>query len=200
MIACEGKKGEKKGRETGARTETGECKSFEKRRLGERKEPSQAENSTRDVSAYPLSGEDDAVAHDVAWALQPRNPRPLALLLTRGGWSGGHDKGLDLPARSSDGAACAVHHPPWNAFAEDPADAILPHGSIHDAEGDSTTASWRVSRRRGSSWKCERHRTSVKARARARVRVESCGAEAVRKVHFGKAVSRVDREDTPNRG
>jgi len=30
---------------------------------------------------------------------------------------------------------CAVH-PPWNAFGEDPADAVEPYGSIHDVEGD----------------------------------------------------------------
>lgn len=51
--------------------------------------------ASRDIRAAGLP-EDDVVVRGIAWASRPRDPYPLALLLTRG-WSGGHDEGLHSP-------------------------------------------------------------------------------------------------------
>jgi len=61
--------------------------------------------------------------------------------------------------RLPDGAACAVH-PLWSALGEDLADAVEPHGSIHDAEGE----------RRRPGGACSVPKVTVKVRARARAR------------------------------
>lgn len=50
--------------------------------------------ASRDIrAAGPLKND---IIRGIAWVSWPRDPYPLALLLTRG-WSGGHDKGLHSP-------------------------------------------------------------------------------------------------------
>lgn len=84
--------------------------------------------------------------------------------------------------RLPDGAACAVH-PPWNALGEDPADAVEPHGSIHDAEGGRP----RPGRTRTTP---KRRRESVSARSPRERAPRACRSGIARgRKRCGKSIS-----------
>lgn len=128
---------------------------------------------------------DDVVLLGTAWAPCSRDPRSLALLLTRG-LVRPPCRRVVYTARSPDGAACAIH-PPWNALGEDPADAAdEPHGPIHDAEGGRRRPGGARSTPSASPWGSvsARARPDARARARIQVRIARRQVEAVRKVHF----------------